>query len=147
LVRIRIRGSVPLTNGSGLRKKSQNSRNLGFSYFFGVIIEGSGSVPRTNGSGSLEAQKIRIRLRNTAWRTWPNIFTATCAEYGNKLLGHAADKLCLRMWRIQKQSISACGSNLLVYMAHAVIICWRTRHMLQQIVSILSACGTRIVIK
>jgi hypothetical protein len=35
---------------------SQNSRNEGFSYYFCLIIEGSGSgtgsVPRTNGSGS-----------------------------------------------------------------------------------------------
>jgi hypothetical protein len=31
-------------------KKSQNSRNVGFSYFFCLMIEESGSVPRTNGS-------------------------------------------------------------------------------------------------
>ncbi len=95
VLRIRIRGSMPLTNGSGscfffidlqdankkqfffkklsclllfegtctmyiifqrqkLKKKSQNSRNQGFSYYFCLMIEGSGSrsVPPTYGSGS-----------------------------------------------------------------------------------------------
>ncbi len=33
-------------------KKSQNSRNQGFSYYFCLLIEGSGSVPLTNGSRS-----------------------------------------------------------------------------------------------
>ncbi len=35
-------------------KKSQNSRNQGFSYYFCLMIEGSGSgsIPHTNGSGS-----------------------------------------------------------------------------------------------
>ncbi len=80
---VRIRGSVPLTHGSGscyirhwplrrqqklfllitfwrffkdktsyLIKNSQNSKNQGFSYYFCLMIEGSGSVPLTNGSGS-----------------------------------------------------------------------------------------------
>ncbi len=98
LVRIRIHGSVPLTNGSGsgsgsgscsfgqwssrgqqknifqilllitfrryiyiilqtwkVIKKSQKSRDKGFSYYFYLIMEGSGSrsrsVPLTNGAG------------------------------------------------------------------------------------------------
>ncbi len=107
LVWIRIRGSMPLTNGScyfrlwPLRcqqknnflaifsayyflkvhlhhfskikslKESQNSRNQGFSYYFFMMIEGSGSIPTTNGSGSGRAKnmwiriRIRIRSRNT----------------------------------------------------------------------------------
>ena len=46
LVRIRIRGSVPLTNGSGVR-----------------------SLPRNNGSGSRRPKNlwIRIRIRNTRY--------------------------------------------------------------------------------
>jgi hypothetical protein len=44
-------------------KKSQNSRNQGFSYYFCLVIEGAGSVPRTNGSGSGRPKNIRIRLR------------------------------------------------------------------------------------
>ncbi len=93
LVWIRIRGSMPLTNGSGsfyfhhwhsrcrqktnfkkvflhitfwryfyiifrseVKKKSQNSRNQGFSSYLCLMIEGSeaesGSIPMTNRSGS-----------------------------------------------------------------------------------------------
>jgi hypothetical protein len=32
-------------------KKSQNSKNLGFSYYFCFMMEGSGYVPLTNRSG------------------------------------------------------------------------------------------------
>ncbi len=32
--------------------KSQNNRNQGFSYYFCLMIEGSGSIPLTNGYGS-----------------------------------------------------------------------------------------------
>ena len=58
--------------------KIQNSRNQGFSYYFCVMIEGSGSragsgsgsIPLTSGSGSWSPKNtwirwIRIRLRNT----------------------------------------------------------------------------------
>ncbi len=34
-----------------IKKKSQNNRNQGFSYYFQLMIEGSGSVPLTNRSG------------------------------------------------------------------------------------------------
>ncbi len=119
-IRIGIRVSMPLTNGSGcgsgscyfssltLRfqqknnffkkffclllfwryiyqrykvwKKSQSSSNQGFSYYFCLVIEGSGSgsragsIPLTNGSGSRRPKnmwiqwigiRIRIRIRNT----------------------------------------------------------------------------------
>jgi hypothetical protein len=42
---------------------SQNSRNQGFSYYFFLMIEGSGSgsIPLTNGSGSRRLKNIRIR--------------------------------------------------------------------------------------
>jgi hypothetical protein len=39
-------------------KKSQDSRNQGSSYYFCLMIEGSGSVPRTNGPGSGRPQNI-----------------------------------------------------------------------------------------
>jgi hypothetical protein len=67
LVWIRIRGSMPLTNGSGFgygsgcgsgsfyfhfQKKSQNSENQGLSHYFCLMIEGSVYIPLTNGSGS-----------------------------------------------------------------------------------------------
>ncbi len=91
-IRIRIRGSMPLTNGSGsgffcfllfegtfaihhfskikkIKKKSLNSRNQGFSYYFSMMIEGSRSVPLTSRSWSRRPKNIwiwRIRIRNTA---------------------------------------------------------------------------------
>ncbi len=109
LVRIRISGSVPLTNGSGygayqrirlrillfssvtfktprknnffsffclflwryiyiilqrknVTKKSQNSRNIGFSYYFWFMMEGSGSVPPTNGSSSGSGRRKNLQI-------------------------------------------------------------------------------------
>ncbi len=52
-------------------KKSQNSRNQVFSYFFCLTTEGagSGSVPLNNGSGSGRPKNLWIRIRNT----FPNI--------------------------------------------------------------------------
>ncbi len=141
-IRIRIRGSMPLTSRSGCvsgscyfhhwpsrrqqktnfvkkfsayyflkvqlhhfskilsqKKKSQNSRNQGFSYYFGLMMEGSGSVsiPLTIGSGSGSRRPknmwIRIRIRNTAWDEgvwkcfsflhflvlWTSLFPDSCA--------------------------------------------------------------------
>ena len=53
------------------QKESQNIRNKGFSYYFCMMIEGSGSgsIPLTSGSGSGRPNMwIRwIRIRNTAW--------------------------------------------------------------------------------
>ncbi len=39
--------------------KLQNSRNQGFSYYFCLMIEGSGSRPLTNGSGSRRTKTYR----------------------------------------------------------------------------------------
>ncbi len=58
-----------------IQKESQNSRNQGFSYYFCMMIEGSGSIPPTSGSGSGSWRpkntwiriRIRIRIRNTGW--------------------------------------------------------------------------------
>ncbi len=62
-----------------VKKKSQNSRNQGFPYYFCLMIEESGagsvarsgSIPLTTGSGSRRPKNtwirwIRIRIRNTA---------------------------------------------------------------------------------
>jgi hypothetical protein len=56
-----------------VKKKSQSSRNQGFSYYFCLVIEGPGSKPQTNGSGSgsrrpknIRIRQIRIRIRNTS---------------------------------------------------------------------------------
>ncbi len=55
------------------QKESQNSRNQGFSYYFCMMIDGSGSIPLTSGSGFGKPKntwirwiRIRIRIRNTA---------------------------------------------------------------------------------
>ncbi len=52
-------------------KKSQNGRNEDFSYYFGLMIEGSraGSMPRTYGSGSGRSKNIRIRIPNTGFKS------------------------------------------------------------------------------
>ncbi len=60
------------------KKKSQNSRNHGFSYYFCLMLEGSrsGSIPLTNGSGSRRPKNMWIpwiRIRNTAVKTTPPI--------------------------------------------------------------------------
>ncbi len=144
-IRIRIRGSIPLTNGLGCgsgssyfhywpsrrqqktnlkkmflayyflkvhlypfskiksQKEVKNSRNQGFSYYFWLMIEGSGSFRHKYGSGSRRPKNtwIRIRIRNTGssdrilenlvsnlsvWRTsvcvilcWLGLKTATAA--------------------------------------------------------------------
>ncbi len=53
----------------GHKKKSQNSRNQGFSYYFCLMIEGSGSIPVTNGSapGFMRPKSIRIRIHDAAF--------------------------------------------------------------------------------
>ncbi len=68
------------------QKVSQNSRNRGFSYYFGLMIEGSGTIPLISGSGSGSIHLIRgsgsgsrrpknilirrIRIRNTACHSY-----------------------------------------------------------------------------
>jgi hypothetical protein len=47
------------------QKESQNSRNKSFSYYFCMMIEGSGSIPLTNRSGSGRLKNMWIRIRNT----------------------------------------------------------------------------------
>ncbi len=53
------------------QKESQNSRNQGFSYYFCIMIEGSGSrsgsIPLTSESGSGRAKNMWIRTPNIGW--------------------------------------------------------------------------------
>jgi hypothetical protein len=66
-----------------VQKKSQNSKNQSFSYYFCLMIEGlgagfrSGSIPLTSGSGSRSGRpnniwirwiRIRIRIQNTGFK-------------------------------------------------------------------------------
>ncbi len=58
------------------QKESQNRRNQGFSYYFCMMIEGSGSGSLTSGSGSGRPKNmwirwIRIRIRNTGFNRGP----------------------------------------------------------------------------
>jgi hypothetical protein len=55
---------------------SQHSGNQGFSYYFCMVMEGSGSVPLTNGSGfgsgmpkNIRILRILIQIRDTASET------------------------------------------------------------------------------
>ncbi len=52
---------------SFFKKKTQNSGNQSFSYYFCLMIEGSGSIPLTNGSGSRRPKNMWIRIRNTGF--------------------------------------------------------------------------------
>ncbi len=49
------------------QKESQNSKNQGFSYYFCMMIEGSGSIPLTSGSGSGRPKNMWIRIRIRHW--------------------------------------------------------------------------------
>jgi hypothetical protein len=49
------------------QKESQISKNQGFSYYFCIMIEGSGSIPQTSGSGSGRPKNMWIRIRNTGY--------------------------------------------------------------------------------
>ncbi len=59
------------------QKESQNSRNQGFSYYFCMMIEGSGSGRPKN--MWIRWNRIRIRIRNTAW-SWMNSLTLMCCR-------------------------------------------------------------------
>ncbi len=102
-IRIRIRGYMPLTNGSGSGfgsgpwigscffrhwpTKCQQKRF--FSYYFCMMTEGIGSIPLTHGfgSGSRRHKNIRIRrirIRNTdTSKGYFNNYTDTTKGYFN----------------------------------------------------------------
>jgi hypothetical protein len=82
------------------QKESQNSGNQGFSYFFCMVVEGSGSgsIPLTNGSGSGMPKKmwIRIRNRNTARRNTvlKICLSVSLAQIIPKIAPHPKRALC-----------------------------------------------------
>jgi len=51
---------------SKVQKKSPNSRNQYFSYYFCLMTEGSGSLPLSSGSGSGRLNNMWLWIRNTA---------------------------------------------------------------------------------
>ncbi len=60
-------GTFTLFVNDKSQKKSQNSRNQGFSYNFCLMIEGSGSIPLTNDSGSGSKWAKNMGIRNTGF--------------------------------------------------------------------------------
>ncbi len=86
-IRMRIRNTAtftPFFKGKKVIKKSQNSRNQGFSYYLCLMIEGSGCR-------SVRPKNIRIRIRNTN----QNLVLLTCdtlsagkSWHFNKFLAH-----------------------------------------------------------
>ncbi len=65
-------------------KKSLNSRNQNFSYYFCFMIKGSGSISLTNGSKCglgmpkniwILRIRTRIQIRNTAFKLWKKYIT------------------------------------------------------------------------
>ncbi len=69
------------------QQESQNRRNQGFSYYFCMMIEGSGSIPLTSGSGSGRPKNMWIRwirIRNTASCTGYTWMWESC-EFGKVL--------------------------------------------------------------
>jgi hypothetical protein len=64
-------GTFPSFFKDKVKKKSQNCRNQGFSYYFCLLIEGSGSgsIPLTSGSGSLWPKNDAATYRcRTLWK-------------------------------------------------------------------------------
>jgi hypothetical protein len=76
------------------QKESQNSRNQGFSYYFCMMIEGSGSIPLASGSGSGSWRPknmwIRIRISNTDCTIsyWPRKLNKSLLTHAYWYLGH-----------------------------------------------------------
>ncbi len=64
-------------------KKSRNSRNWGFSYNFGLIMEGSEAVPLTNwfGSGSGRPKNLRILIQSPEHWCRISFFVLTCTIF------------------------------------------------------------------
>ncbi len=90
--------SGSMTSDKKVQKKSQNSRNQGYSYNFCLMIEGSGSgsIPLTSGSGSGRPKNmwipwIRIRIRIGSG-TLPVNGTGNILNTGNKLNGIPTDR-------------------------------------------------------
>ncbi len=96
-----------LTSFSNLKshKKSQRSRSQGFSYYFCLVIEGSGSIPMTIGSGSGSNRpkniriwriRIRIRIRNTGLQVYTLLLFTMADREGYTM--HTAQCTLLECW-------------------------------------------------
>ncbi len=97
-------------------RKSQNSRNQGFSYHFSLAMEGSGSGSE---SGYVDSKNLRIRIRNTwieSCLTKPMIGTVNL----NPLVLHVTlylKKNIILLDCMQKVKLSEWGNCCIVYKA------------------------------
>ncbi len=83
-------------------KKSQNSRNQGFSHYFCLMIEGSGPIPLTNGSGSRRPKNMKpADLPNISHINW------WLMDFSMKRLG------ALKLWILITNSRSSLKTDLI----------------------------------
>jgi hypothetical protein len=101
-------------------KKSQNSRNQEFSYYFSLMKEGSGSVPLTNGAGSGRPKITRIPdgIHNTCVRFYFCQFHGVRIRHANADPGEANQYGSIR--------IRNTATNHLTLVTQAVTGCYVT---------------------
>ncbi len=109
-VRVFFLFECPFT--SFFKKKAQNSRNQGFSYYFCLVIEwaGSGSISLTNGagSGSRRPKNIRIRrirIRKKHWLQGKLSWVCSSESCHEALWPHCAVCLVVYVFRRLKQVV------------------------------------------
>ncbi len=86
------------------QKESQNRRNQDFSYYFFMIIEGSGSIPLTSGSGSGRPKNMWIRIRNRNTDVYRCVYTYTVCKGGGGVIWGRRREASLRQIKHLPQS-------------------------------------------
>ncbi len=94
-------------------KQSQNSRNQGFSYYFWLMIEGSGSESLTDRSGSGRPKNIWIlRIRSTA----EGDCKQACLRWKGRALGRVGCRPVGGTWSPPPRRRGRCAQ---------LAVCWR----------------------
>ncbi len=105
-------------------KNLKNRRNEGFSYYFCLIIEGSGagSVARTNRFGAGMPKVIRIRIPNTGCKTFLSLIQEPTRRRPWRACGSGSVKISTWSWWpaqsgtfIPKRLVTSCSSQLQKY--------------------------------
>ncbi len=124
-------------------KKSQNSRNQGFSYCFCLMIEGSGSIPLTYGSGSgsrrpknMWIRRIRIRIPNTAQHNFFSSLWQIVEEVRACFREHVFDRFDLEHWTLH--GLSNRNKN---------ISCWTMNYLIDNILHVFLSLSNFFVIR